>query len=124
MEKPLQNTPAFDAARFQEQTQGWPRGHRTILEWSTGAGAHCFVYPAGDRAAGILLTHAVEAATHDERWADFLEFEFIPKVVQALQESGLTPEVVCVDLRPLVVQRARRRTIEAAARAKAGAAAH
>jgi hypothetical protein len=123
MLKPLRNTPEFDETSFRKQVQAWKRaglqdGGRVVVEWSTGAGPHCYAFPAGNRASGVLLTDAVQGMAHDERWADFLEFEFVPRVVEALRQEATTPQVICVDLRPLRVQRARRREIEAAARAK------
>jgi hypothetical protein len=123
MEKPLRNTPNFDEKAFRDQVQAWKRsgaGQRVIVEWSTGTGPSVFVYPAGNRAAGVRMIEDVEITTSDERWADFLEFEYVPKIAQALRQEDLGPDVICVDLRPLVVQRARRRQIEAAAKAKTG----
>ena len=128
MEKPLKNVPVFNESEFRERARtawtktGAERGQRVVVEWSTGNGPNCYVYPAGDRMAGILLTEGVLPVTNDERWADFLEFDFVPRVTQALEEEGYRPDVICVDLSPLRTQRARRRAIEAAAKAKSGAA--
>ena len=124
MEKPLRNKPTFDADVFHTRTEHWPRGARVLIEWSTMTGPNCYVYPAGERAKGIKLTNDVGAVASDERWADFLEFEFIPPVADALSRDGFRPEVICVDLRPLRVQRARRREIEAAGHAKSGSTGH
>ena len=126
MLKPLQNLPAVDPKAFHEQVVGaWndlEPGHRVVIEWLTGenTGPHVFVYPAGDRAAGTQMLQRLSFGSVDERWADFLEFEYIPQLVKALQNEGFRPQVICADLRPLQVQRARRRQIEAAASAKTG----
>ncbi len=122
MEKALRNTPTFDEKAFRDRVRAWKRsggGQRVVIEWSTGTGPNVFVCPAGDRAAGVRLIDDVEITTNDERWADFLEFEYVPRVAEALRREDFLPDVICVDLRPLVVQRARRRQIEAAAKAKA-----
>ena len=126
MDKPLKGLP-FDATAFREKTAGWKSlsgvpgaAGRVMVEWSVGTGPHCFVYPAAKRTAGLNLTDSLTAAENDERWADFLEFEYIPQIVKALQNEGFRPQVICADLRPLQVQRARRRQIEAAASAKTG----
>jgi hypothetical protein len=127
MQKSLKNTPVFDAEALRRQTEGWKSGgtpQRVFVEWSTSGGPNVFVYPMGDRARGVRLVEGGEATGNDERWADFLEFEYLPPVIEALERDGFVPDVRCVDLRPLVVQRARRRQIEAAARAKGGGAAH
>ncbi len=125
MEKPLKNVPVFDETRFLDRVRAsWTeaeRGQRVIIEWSTGNGPNCFVYPAGRRAVGILMTEGVLPVTNDERWADFLEFDFVPKIVQTLEREGYRPDIICVDLSPMRTQRARRRAIEAAAKAKSGA---
>ena len=124
MQKALKNTPEFDAEAFRSRLDAWKStgaARRVVVEWSTGTGPNVFVYPAGSRAQGVRLLGGGDATGNDERWADFIEFEYLPPVVEALRQGGFTPDVLCVDLRPLVVQRARRRQIEAAARAKAGA---
>ena len=124
MEKPLKNTPVFDDGEFRPRSREWPARSRIIIEWSTGTGPHCYVYPAGNRSAGVVMTRNTGETGNDERWADFLEFELVPRIVESLERDDFRPDVICVDLRPLQVQRARRRQIEAAARAKAGAGAH
>jgi hypothetical protein len=126
MHKPLQGTPDFNEAAFRNRTGNWlvaqstTPNQRVVIEWSTNEGPSVYVYPAGDRASGFNVTQNVKGTSSDERWADFLEFEFIPKVVRALEADGYKPDVICVDLRPRQVQRARRREIEAAAKAKSG----
>ena len=127
MQKALKNTPTFDPETLRGSLDAWKStgganaSRRAVVEWSTFAGPNVFVYPAGSRAQGVRLVDGGDATGNDERWADFIEFEYLPPVVEALRQGGFTPDVLCVDLRPLVVQRARRRQIEAAARAKAGA---
>lgn len=127
MHKPLANLPVFNAADFRTRTAAWkglptaPGQDRVVIEWSTGTGPRCFAYPAADRARGVNLLEGAVQTQSDERWADFLEYELVPKIVAAVEsEGGHRPQVICVDLRPLQVQRARRRTIEAAAKAKSG----
>ena len=127
MQKALKNTPEFDAQAFRSHLDAWKStgaSRRVIVEWSTGAGPNVFAYPAGNRAGGVRLVGGGDATGSDERWADFLEFEYLPPVAETLGRDGFAPEILCVDLRPLVVQRARRRQIDAAARAKAGAPTH
>ena len=129
MHKTLSDLPVFDADRFTAKTADWkkivarakPGGGRILVEWSVGRGPNCFIYPACDRASGISLTQDTPHTQSDERWADFLEDEFLPKVVAALKAEGFAPTVVCADLRPVQVMRARRRALETAARLKTGA---
>lgn len=126
MQKPLGGTPTFDPADFRQKTRRWPgasdtaTGQRIVVEWSVMHGPDCFVYPAGDRGAGFNLLDHMAPAGSDERWADYLDFEYVPQIVNALENDGYRPQVICVDLRPLQVQRARRRAIDAAAKAKSG----
>ncbi len=126
MHKPLQGTPPFNEIEFRNRAGNWlmaqstTPNQRVVVEWSTMHGPSVYVYPPGDRVAGFNVTEEVKGTSSDERWADFLEYEFVPKVVRALEADGYKPQVVCVDLRPLQVQRARRREIEAAGKAKAG----
>lgn len=127
MHKALNNLPTLDtkalaakAASWQPLLQSGPGLNRIVVEWSVGKGPNCFVYPAADRSEGINLTAGVTAGQSDERYADFLEYEFVPTVVAALQQSGVPVQVNCVDLRPVQTQRARRRVIEAAGKAKLG----
>ncbi len=132
MHNALKDLPVFDPEDFKAKTADWkkivasspPGGKRIVIEWSVGRGPNCFVYPAGARGAGINLTASAHAPGSDERWADFLEFEFVPQVVRALTDDGFTPQVICADLRPIQVMRQRRRAIESIAREKTGAGAH
>jgi hypothetical protein len=132
MHKALSDLPVFDPATFRGRTADWKKiiqaaatgGNRVVIEWGIMRGPNCFVYPATRRGLGINLMAAVPHNESDERWADYLEFEYLPQVLKALQDDGLNPQVICVDLRPIQIQRGRRRAIEVAARAKSGVAAH
>jgi|GEM_PF-654830 hypothetical protein len=126
MQKALRNQPTFEPGRFSERVAPWkslsggPGSNRVVVEWSVGKGPSVFVYPAARRAEGFDLLEGLGAHQSDERWADFLEFEYVPQVVEALKSGGHNPQVICVDLRPVQTMRARRRALEAAAREKAG----
>jgi uncharacterized protein (DUF58 family) len=126
MEKPLKNLPVLNVETFQKRAEDWkrlpagPGADRVVVEWSVGLGPKVFVYPASKRAAGFSLLADLLAAQSDERWADFLEFTFVPQVVEALKSAGHKPQVICVDLRPVQTMRTRRRAQEEAAHAKSG----
>lgn len=132
MHAALKDVPIFDAADFRGRTADWkklldsaPVGRkRTVIEWGVGRGPNCFVYPAPRRALGVHLAQGGTQTGSDERWADFLEFEFVPQIVAALKEDGLFPQAICVDQRPIQIMRQRRREQEAFARSRAGEAAH
>ncbi len=124
MEKRLQNLPRFDRGAFEKLTSGWrdlssgPGSDRTVIEWSVMTGARCFVYPAAKRAAGENLLANLGANDTNEKYADWLEFDYVPQVVDAVKALGLNPQVICADLRPVQIQRARRRALAASALAK------
>lgn len=127
MHKALSHLPTLDTSALQAKAAAWqpllasgPGLNRVVVEWSVGKGPSCFVYPAADRAQGVNLTSGVVGTQSDERYADFLEYDFVPKVVATLQQSGVPVQVNCVDLRPVQTQRARRHVIEAASKAKLG----
>ncbi|GAB4453355.1 MAG: hypothetical protein OHK0029_06000 [Armatimonadaceae bacterium] len=130
MQKPLENLPALNITRFEEALTGWkpvirdakPGMDRIVIEWDVIQGPRCLVFPAGHRGQGVDLCDDGIKRTSDERWADFLEFRFVPMVEEKVKEAGLRPQVICVDLRPIQVQRQRRRLLEAAAHAKSGVA--
>lgn len=132
MHTALKNSPVFDASDFRGRTADWkkmldaaPIGQkRVVVEWGVGKGPNCFVYPAPRRALGVHLAQGGTQSGSDERWADFLEFEFVPQIVAMLGEDGLNPQLVCVDQRPIQIMRQRRREQEAFAHARAGDAAH
>lgn len=127
MLKALQNVPTLDAPALLRRVAAWkplfeagPGLNRIVVEWSVIKGPNCFVYPAADRTKGVNLTEGFGGVQSDERWADFLEFHFVPEVVDALKNAPAPVQVICVDLRPIQIQRARRRALEAAAHAKTG----
>jgi len=127
MLKALHDVPTLDTATFRRRVAGWkpllssgPGLNRIVVEWGVIKGPNVFVYPAADRAQGVNLTAGSAGKQSDERWADFLEFQFVPQVVEALKAESVPVQVNCVDLRPVQTQRARRRAIEAAGHAKTG----
>jgi len=128
MLKALHDVPVFEERSFRRRIGNWkpllaaagPGADRIVIEWSVVRGPSCFVFPAADRTKGINLTQNFAGTQSDERWADFLEYTFVPQVVHALQAEGIRVQVNCVDLRPVQTQRARRRVIAAAAHAKSG----
>ena len=128
MEKALKGLPVLDHDALHARADGWrkivqsagPGGNRVVIEWLVNRGPNCFVFPAGKRAEGVNVTAHASHRQSDERWADFLEFDFIPQVEAALKDLGFTPQVICADLRPVQIMRQRRRTIEALAHAKTG----
>lgn len=117
MLKPLSNLPTFDPIAFRGKTADWrrilenaPTGmNRVVVEWNVGRGPSCFIYPASKRHLGFDLCADGTNRTSDERWADFLELDFVPKVVKTLSENGLNPQTICTDQRPIQVMRERRR---------------
>ncbi len=129
MHKPLAPLPVFDADAFATKLAQWkpivgkavPGMARLVVEWNVIQGPSVFVYPASQRSTGEELITDGAKRTSDERWADFLEQQYVPLVVSAIQSAGLTPQVICTDLRPVQTQRTRLRAIAAAAREKSGA---
>ena len=130
MHKALTGLPTLDPDSFAWRVRDWrplmagPGNDRVVVEWCVTSGPKVFVYPAARRAAGFDLAEGASRTHSDERWADFLEFTFVPQVVAALQEAGYKPQVVCADQRPVQTMRQRRREIEARSREKTGAAPH
>jgi hypothetical protein len=127
MHKALHHLPAVNVEALRSKAAAWqplltlgPGLNRVIVEWSVGKGPSCFVYPAADRSQGVSLTAGIVGTQSDERYADYLEYEFVPKVIATLEQAGVPVQVNCVDLRPVQTQRARRRAIEAAAKVKVG----
>jgi hypothetical protein len=118
MQKALTNKPVFDKRELLLTARAWkdlpvaPGQNRTVVEWGVGRGPSVYVYPAAKRTAGVSVAQLATSGS-DERWADFLEYEFVPEVVEALSEAGHTPHVLCVDQRPILIQRERRRAMEA-----------
>lgn len=130
MQKALTNLPIFDAAGFRARIAHWkqydagPGSDRVAVEWGIGRGPSVFVYPAAYRNAGFFLVEPDTNGSADERWADFLEFDFVPQVMEAIAANGYRAQAICADLRPIQVQRARRRDQEKAAAHKTGHATH
>ena len=132
MHTALKNLPVFDAAAFRGRAADWKKileaagvgQKRTVIEWGVGRGPNVFVYPAPRRALGCHLAQGGTQTGSDERWADFLEFEFVPQIVATLKEDGLNPQVICADQRPITIMRERRRAQEAVAHARTGGAGH
>ncbi len=126
MRKALTNTPEFDSAAFLWRIRDWrplldgPGNNRVVVEWCVTSGPKCFVYPAARRSAGLDLCADVPGETSDERWADWLEFEFIPHVVRALEHDGFPVQVICADQRPIQTMRQRRRALEKFAHERTG----
>lgn len=121
MHKALTGLPTFDADAFLWRIRDWkpllagPGNNRIVVEWCTNLGPKCFVYPAARRAVGFDLAAGSGDGHTDERWADFLEFTYVPQVVAALQGAGLPAQVICADQRPIQIQRERRRARDGAA---------
>ena len=120
MHKALDNKPTLDAHLTQnlvKASREWkllPTGpglDRTVIEWGTGKGPNVYVFPAADRTAGLSVVQ-IKTSGSDERWADCLEFEFVPELTQFLAGLGLKPQVICVDQRPILIMRERRRSLE------------
>ena len=122
MERKLHEEPHFDLDTLREKCRAWKENGATkvILEWSTGTGPNVFYFPAGERGQGVKWTVAVETYNYNEIYADFVEHTLIPRLKDAVTESGLGLTVMCVDLQPLQIQRQRRRQIERAQTAATG----
>ena len=122
MERTLHEEPHFDLETLRLKCQTWKAQgtSKVILEWSTGTGPNVFYFPAGERGQGVKWTVAVETYNYNEMYADFVEHTLLPRLKDAIGESGLTPTVMCVDLQPLQIQRQRRRQIERAQTAATG----
>ena len=118
MHKALGNKPVFDTQKSLGQMQEWkalpapPGMDRIVVEWCITYGPKVFVYPAVKRIVGFDTCEGYGDGTSDERWADFLESEYIPQVVSALEGAGYRVQTVCADQRPIQTMRQRRREIE------------
>jgi hypothetical protein len=135
MHKALTNLPVLDETAFAAKIEGWKRTIQTakpgygkvVVEWNVAKGPTCLVFPMGLRHLAVNLSENAnrgQGGQSDERWADFLEFEFVPKVVTALQTAGVAYQVICTDQRPIQVMRQKRRALEHAAAEKSGISAH
>lgn len=124
MHKALTNKPIFDAEKILWQIREWkslpaPTGmDRIVVEWCITYGPKVFLYPAVKRLIGFDLCAGSGDGASDERWADYLEFEYVPQVAQALQKAGYRVQVICADQRPIQSMRQRRREQEATAAAR------
>jgi hypothetical protein len=120
MERKLHHLPVFETDTLREKCALWKSNGITsvVLEWSTGIGPTVFYYPAGARRFGVKWTVPVETYGYNEMYADFLDHTLMPSLTPIVENAGLRPTVLCVDLQPLQVQRQRRRQIERAETAK------
>ena len=88
------------------------RMDRIVVEWCVTYGPKVFVYPAVKRIIGFDTCEGSGDGTSDERWADLLEFEYVPQVVKALEGAGYRVQTICADQRPIQTMRQRRRDTE------------
>ncbi|MFM7320294.1 MAG: hypothetical protein ACKO5K_02065 [Armatimonadota bacterium] len=130
MRKALKGLPELDRDALAWRLRDWspfmegPGNNRVVVEWCVTNGPCCFVYPASRRAAGFDLAADASHASSDERWADFLEYTFVPAVVQAIESAGFNPQVICADQRPVIALRQRRRDLERIAQARGAGHGH
>lgn len=112
--------PQLDGNALRWRVRSWepflsvsPATNRVIVEWSTGLGPKVFLYPMGNRAAGVHLveTPPVQASNTGEAWADYLEFEYVPYIAYHLDGTGVRVDVQCADQKPVQIMRARRRAL-------------
>lgn len=126
MRKALSQTPSFDPDAFLWRIRDWkallagPGNNRVVVEWCVTNGPKCFVYPAAQRPAGFDICADAPHDTSDERWADWLEFQFVPQVVSTLEGDGFPVQVICADQRPVQIMRQRRRNLEQIAHERTG----
>lgn len=116
MHAPLNNLPTFHADAFLARIASWrklkttPGQDRVVIEWGIGVGPKVIVYPPASREMGFNLLAETAGAANDERWADFLEATYLPQVAKAVKDAGQTPQVICIDQRPIQAMRVRRRS--------------
>jgi hypothetical protein len=112
--------PPIDGNALRWRVRSWetfltvsPLNNRVIVEWSTGLGPKVFLYPVGNRAAGVHLveTPQVQASSTGEAWADYLEFEYVPYIAYHLDGTGVRVDIQCADQKPVQKMRERRRLI-------------
>ena len=124
MHKALTNKPVFEVEKTLWRIREWktlpapPGMDRIVVEWCVTYGPKVFVYPAVKRLIGYDLCEGSGDGTSDERWADFLEHEYVPRVASALEAAGYRVQVICADQRPLQTMRQRRREQETLAAAR------
>ena len=114
MEHKLHEEPPFSFEALLATASAWKAKsvRNVVVEWSTGIGPVLFYYPEGERTYGKKWTVDVAPEGYSEIYADFIEFKLLPKVVEALKQTGFDVSARCVDLQPLQVQRSRRRAIK------------
>ena len=118
MHKALSNKPVFDSEKALWRMREWkalpaPVGmNRVVVEWCVTYGPKVFIYPAFKRIIGFDTCEGSGDSTSDERWADLLEFEYVPQVVKALEGAGYRVQTICADQRPIQTMRQRRRDTE------------
>ena len=114
MEHKLHQEPEFSFEALLATSAGWlSRSVKDVMvEWSTGTGPVIFYYPEGERSYGKKWSVEVGPEAYSEIYADFIEFKLLPKIVEALKNTGFHVSARCVDLQPLQVQRSRRRAIK------------
>ncbi len=128
MHKPLGALPVFPKESFLARISSWkklaarPGEDRVIVEWGVGRGPKVVVYPATDRSLGFDLLVDLSAPENDERWADFLESQYVPEVLAAIESAGGRGQAICADQRPIQTMRQRRREQEKIAHARGGGA--
>lgn len=106
--------PEYDFERLRKEMDAWKASgaSQVTIEWNTGPGPTVFVYPAGQREAGLRWRAEVPPTHYNEQYADFLEYKLAPEIREAAQARGLTATILCVDQQPVQVMRMRRRAIE------------
>lgn len=115
MHKALTNKPVLEVEKLLWRVREWktlpapPGMDRFVVEWCVTYGPKVYLYPAAKRLIGFNLCEGFGDGTSDERWADFLEFEYVPQVVKALEGAGYRVQVICADQRPIQSMRQRRR---------------
>ncbi|WP_309706961.1 hypothetical protein [Armatimonas sp.] len=130
MHKALTNKPVFDSEKALWRMREWkslPASvgmDRIVVEWCVTYGPKVFVYPAVKRILGFDTCEGYGDGTSDERWADLLEFEYVPQVVKALEGAGYRVQTICADQRPIQTMRQRRRDTEKLAASRGAHHAH
>ncbi|MDR3707215.1 MAG: hypothetical protein P4L33_02865 [Capsulimonadaceae bacterium] len=123
MENKLLHEPEFDFDDYRAKLGEWKTAgaQKVAIDWSTGSGPSVVYAPSTDRSLATTWSASVSLTHYSELYADFIEYTLAPRLVEMAQGSGLTPLVRCVDQQPVLVQRQRRREIEAAEHALANA---
>ena len=130
MHKALTNKPVFDSEKTLWRMREWkslpaPVGmDRIVVEWCVTYGPKVFIYHPVKRILGFDTCEGYGDGTSDERWADLLEFEYVPQVVKALEGAGYRVQTICADQRPVQAMRQRRRDTEKLAASRGAHHAH